>query len=125
MVTQLEGLGGKSVGFRFLGEISKEDYDNTILPALKSKTDTFSTINLMMVIETELSNFTAAAWLQDAIMGLKNMLKMHRVAIVSDSMLVKTVTPMADKIIPGEYKVFKLKDQVEATNWVTSDEELK
>ena len=123
MVTQINGLIGSTVGFKFTGEITKDDYDNLILPTLKKATDLYSKINLLMVIDTDLSNFTAAAWLKDAIAGLKNLLNMHRVAVVADSMFVQTITPMASKVVPGEYKAFKLKDEGTAVSWVSGASE--
>ena len=113
-------LAGNSLGFNLTGEITKEDYDTVILPAVKDLTDQSpSHLNLMLVVDTDLSNFTAGAWMKDAVLGLKNLTKFHRVAIVSDSAVVKNVTPFADKMLPGEYRAFPMKDLDSAKTWMT------
>jgi len=75
-----------------------------------------------MVIDTDLSNFTAGAWLQDALLGLKNIGSWNRAAILSDSEGIKTFTNIFSIVVPGEFKGFS-KDQLEeAVVWVSSGE---
>ena len=122
MVTQINGLSGSAVGFTLTGEITKEDYDNIIFPAVQRITDLFSTLNLMLVINTDLSNFTAGAWMKDAVLGIKNLTKFNRVALVSDSQIVKNATSFANMVVPGEYKNFLMTEENEAKIWVSEND---
>ncbi len=119
MVTQITGLSKGTVGFRLSGEITKEDYDRIILPAVKKTTDSSSQLNMIMVIETDLSKFTAGAWMKDALLGLKNLTKWHRVALVSDSNVVRGITSTANVIVPGDYKTFAMGEEAAAKAWVS------
>jgi len=119
MITQISTLSGNTVGFNLVGEITKEDYDNVIFPAVKKVTEKSDELNMMLVISTDLSNFTPGAWIKDAALGLKNLTKFHHVALVSDSLIVRSITSIANKLIPGEYKSFTLKDIDSAKAWVT------
>ncbi|MCW3126324.1 MAG: hypothetical protein JWO03_1982 [Bacteroidetes bacterium] len=122
MVTQINGLAGHTVGFTFTGEVTKEDYDNLILPAVQRVTELFSSVNLLLVINTDLSNFTAGAWMKDAVLGLKNLTKFNRVALVSNSHLVRNMTQMANLVVPGDYKFFLMTEESEAMIWVSESD---
>jgi hypothetical protein len=115
----MNGLSGYTVGFTLTGEITKDEYDNVIMPAVKEITDHSSTLNMLLVINTDLSNFTVGAWMKDALLGLKNLIKFHRVALVSDSQIVKNITSMANLVVPGEYKNFLMTEESEAKVWVS------
>jgi hypothetical protein len=41
-------------------------------------------INFLFLIDTELKAFTAGAWLQDALIGLRHLAKWKRAAIVTE-----------------------------------------
>jgi hypothetical protein len=118
MITQINALTGNTAGFNLIGQITKEDYENIVIPALEKVSAHFAKINMMLVIDTDLSNFTMGAWMKDAAVGLTNLTKFHRVALVSDSAVVKAITEVADKVVPGEYKTFALKDLDSAKAWV-------
>lgn len=122
MVTQINGLAGSTVGFTLTGEINKEDYETIIFPAVKRITDLFSTLNLLLVINTDLSKFSPGAWMMDAALGLKNLTKFNRVALVSNSHLVRNMTSMANVVIPGEYKFFLMTEESEAKIWVSDSD---
>jgi hypothetical protein len=122
MVTQISGLPQDSVGFKLTGHITKEDYDNVMLPAVKKVADTSPAINMMMLIDTDLSNFTVGAWMKDALLGIKNLTKFHRVALVADSNLVRSITAVANAIVPGEYRTFAMVEEAAAIAWISGME---
>ncbi|MBS1686722.1 MAG: STAS/SEC14 domain-containing protein [Bacteroidetes bacterium] len=122
MVTQIAGLAGNTVGFTFTGDITKEQYDTIIMPAIEQARGSGEHINMLLVINTDLSNFTAGAWTKDALVSLKNLTRFNKVAVVSDSHLVKNVTAMANVIVPGDYKYFLPTEESEAKVWVSESD---
>lgn len=122
MITQIAGLAGNTAGFTLTGDITKEDYDNVVFPAVKQAKGDGKDINLLLVINTDLSNFTMGAWMKDALLGLQNLTKMNRVAVVSDSHLVKNMTAMANMVVPGDYKFFLPTEENEAKVWVSESD---
>ena len=107
------------VAFRALGEVTKDDYQNVMAPAVEKLVDRIDEINFLFVIDTDLENFTAAAWMQDAWIGLKNLGKWNRSAIVTDSEKAITFTNGFSYMVPGEFKGYKKNDFDEALNWVS------
>ncbi|MBS1618399.1 MAG: STAS/SEC14 domain-containing protein [Bacteroidetes bacterium] len=122
MVTQIAGLAGNTVGFTLTGNITKEHYDTIIIPAIEQANGNGPHINLLLVINTDLSNFTMGAWMKDALVGLQNLTRFNKVAVVSDSHLVRNMTSMANMIVPGEYKYFLPTEENEAKVWVSESD---
>jgi hypothetical protein len=104
--------------FRATGEVTKEDYEKVVIPEVEKLVNGKDEINFLLVLDTDIQNFTVGAWLQDALLGLKNFGKWHRAAIVSDSDNVIKFTNGFSYIAPGEFRGFKKEDASEALNWV-------
>jgi hypothetical protein len=106
------------VAFRATGEVTKEDYQAVVVPAVEKLVQRINEINFLLVLDTDVENFTAGAWVQDALLGLKNFGKWNRAAIVSDSDNVITFTNGFSYIAPGEFRGFKKDSFNIALNWV-------
>lgn len=106
------------VAFRATGEVTQDDYKNVIVPAIENLVERIDEINFLFLIDTDLENFTAAAWMQDAWVGLKNIGKWNRSAIVTDSERAISFTNGFSYMVPGEFKGFKKEAFDEAMNWV-------
>ena len=104
--------------FRALAEVTKEDFQNVVVPAVEKLVNQINEINFLLVLDTDIENFTAGAWLQDAMLGLKNLGKWNRAAIVTDSEKIITFTNGFSYLIPGEFKGFKKLEFNKALNWV-------
>lgn len=106
------------VAFRALGEVTTEDYRTIIAPAVKRLVEQIDQINFLFLIDTELENFTATAWLEDAFIGLKNFGKWNRAAIVTDSERAISFTNAFSYVMPGEFKGFRKESFDQALYWV-------
>jgi hypothetical protein len=111
------------VAFRALGEVTKDDYQSIMAPAVEKLVERINEINFLFLIDTDLENFTAAAWMQDAMIGLKNLGKWNRAAIVTDSQRAITFTNGFSYIVPGEFRGYKKESYQEAMNWVQGNDE--
>jgi hypothetical protein len=104
--------------FRAIGEITQDDYKTVVIPAVEKLIDRIDEINFLFLIDTEIKNFTAAAWMEDAMLGLKNLSKWNRTAIVTDSENVVYLTKAFSYIVPGEFRGYKKSEFNKALNWV-------
>jgi len=111
------------VAFKALGEVTKDDYQSIMAPAVEKLVERINEINFLFLIDTDLENFTAAAWMQDAMIGLKNLGKWNRAAIVTDSERAITFTNGFSYIVPGEFRGYKKEAYQEAMNWVQGNDE--
>ena len=121
MIQQIESPQNV-VAFKATGEVTKNDYQTVLLPAVERLVNQIDEINFLFLIDTEIESFTAAAWMQDAWVGLKNLSKWNRSAIVTDSEKAISFTNAFSYMVPGEFKGFKKEAFNEAMNWVEGND---
>lgn len=106
------------VAFRALAEVTKEDFQSVVVPAIEKLIKNIDEINFLLVLDTDIGNFSADVWLKDAMLGLKHLGKWNRAAIVTDSEEIITFANGFSYVVPGEFKGFKKLDFNKALNWV-------
>jgi hypothetical protein len=119
MIQQIRGLADNIAAFRVTGDVTKENYDAEVLPRVASIKKTHEHFNFLLVIDTDLKNYTIGAWIEDFLMSLKNITKFNRMALVSDSGFVEKLTHMVNKFAPGEYKCYHLNEEMQAIKWIS------
>jgi hypothetical protein len=122
MIQQLKDTPNTMVGFRATSEVTKEDFDKIVLPAVDELVKRIDKLNYLLVVDTPLKNFTIGAWMKDAMLGLNNLNKWNRAAIVSDSDGIKNLTAILTKVVPGEFRVFEHDELDTAIQWVGEQE---
>lgn len=119
MIQRITDLPTNMVGFRATGEVTEEDFKNEVEPVVKQLVDTTGRLNYLLLLDTDIDNFTAGAWFRDAWMGIKHLTDWERAAIVTDSEGVIKFTDGFSYVAPGEYRGFKKADYTAAVNWVS------
>ncbi|WP_276380194.1 STAS/SEC14 domain-containing protein [Flavobacterium sp. H4147] len=115
---QIIDAPANTAAFRAVGEVTADDYKNVLVPEVTKLAEKINEINFLFLIDTEIKNFTAAAWMEDALLGLKNLGKWNRAAIVTDSEKAISFTNSFSYFVPGEFKGFKKDAFQQALNWV-------
>jgi hypothetical protein len=118
MIEELKNTPNTMVAFRATGQITKEDFDHVILPAVAELVKRTDKLNYLLVVDTALKNFTIGAWLKDAMLGLNQLGKWNRAAIITDSEGIKSFTGIFSKVVPGEFRGFSHDQLDEAIKWV-------
>ncbi|MGV3460988.1 MAG: STAS/SEC14 domain-containing protein [Flavobacterium sp.] len=106
MITQVPDLQKNMVCFRAEGEVSKEDFKIVHADVAKLVEKT-GQLNYLLVLDTSLKDFTFGAWLQDILVGIKNIANWNRAAIVTDIEGVIAFTNAFSKVMPGEFPGFE------------------
>jgi len=119
MLHFIKNLPGHVVGIRATGEVDKEDYEKVFIPRMEELVKHQGEINYLLVLETDVRNFSVAAWLEDFKLGLKNFKKWKKVAFVTDQKGVELLTDISRHFIPGESKGYRLSELNEAIEWVS------
>lgn len=120
MLTPIENLPAYVFGVKAAGEVSEGDLKNTLLPGLSKLVDKYGEIYYLLVLRTRIENFTAGAWLQDMIAGIKHFTRWKKMAIVTDQKGVERFTDIFSYVSPGEAKGFSLSEMDEAISWVST-----
>lgn len=119
MIEKITTTPENVAAFRATGEVTKEDYTNVVIPQVSQLVEKIGKINFLLLLDTDVSNFTAGAWMHDALLGLKHLTKWNRAAIVSDSEGVIKFTDAFSLAAPGEFKGFKKHEYDIAVQWVS------
>ncbi|MGZ5192827.1 MAG: STAS/SEC14 domain-containing protein [Kaistella sp.] len=122
MITIIPDTPENVAAFKASGEITKEDFENLVIPHVQTKVNTFNELNYLLLLDTDLDQFTAGAWFQDALLGLKNITKWNRAAIVTDKKAVQNFTEIFSVLMPGEFKAFAKDDLHHAVSWCANGE---
>jgi hypothetical protein len=120
MLQLMTDLPKHVVGVRALASVNKAEYERVLMPELDRVAKEFGEINFIMVLETNVGNFSPGAWMDDVKAGIKHFKHWHRVAIVTDQKAVQKFTDFFSAIIPGESKGFPISDIELAKGWVAA-----
>lgn len=121
MLTEITGLPDHIFGVRATAEVSADDLKDVLLPGLTRTSDRFGEIRYLLVLDTEVKNFTKGAWIQDAKAGLQNFTKWRKIAVVSKEKSVKWFSDIFTFLTPGNSMVFKPEEIEEATAWLATE----
>lgn len=122
MLEKINDLPDHVFGVRATGEVTKEDLQSVLLPGLQELVDRTDAIYYLLLLETDVQQFTTGAWIQDLIAGIKHFTKWKKMAIVTDQKGVEKFTNAFSLIAPGEAKGFTLEELPVAIGWVSNKE---
>lgn len=119
MIQVMQDVPANVVGFRATGKVEKTDYDQTVAPEINKHVSENGEINFLLVLETDLGNYSLGAIAADLKEGVKHFTKWHRMAIVTDQKGVETLSDLSSFALPGESKGFEIAELEEAKKWVS------
>ena len=108
------------LGFRAHGELTREDYRETLIPALREAVDAGS-VRLLFVVADDFQKMDFGARIEDAKADLSFARKpgaWERTALVTDVSSIRKAFSLFSWIAPGELRVFALAEEGEAREWV-------
>ncbi|RZJ24295.1 MAG: STAS/SEC14 domain-containing protein [Flavobacterium sp.] len=120
MVEILKDIPNNVAGFRASGAVKQDDYVNVVIPFTEEKLRQTGEINFLLLIDTDLSNFTFGAWLNDALLGIKHLTKWRKAAIITDNEVAIKFTDGFSVVAPGEFKGFLRSNYEAAVRWVST-----
>lgn len=123
MLQFINDLEPHVVGIHAIGEVTKEDVEGVLMPKIDELVQRQGEINYLLVLETDVKNWTAGAWWNDIKLGLKNFTKWNKVAVVTDQKGVEWFSDAFRFFIPGKSKGFSLDQLDEAVAWINAKDE--
>jgi len=123
MIGILPGIPPNVAGFKASGEVTREDYEKIVFPVVRQHVETFGHLNFVFYVDTSLKNFSAGAWVRDIWLGLRELARWHKVAIISDVERIRRFTDTISHLLPGEYRGFPTHLLEEAIRWASADEQ--
>jgi hypothetical protein len=121
MLMKLEDMPSYVAAFKAVGEVTKEDYNKTVIPEIERVDRQHGHIHFLMVMETSVKDFSLGAWLKDVATGFKHYRGWKKIAIVTDEKGAEKFTDLVSVFIPGSAKGFSLPELQEAKKWVAEE----
>ena len=118
MIVQIPDVPNNMVGFRADGEVTKEDFE-LVKEEVAQLVEKTGKLNYLLFLDNSPKDFTLGAWLQDALLGISNITKWNRAAIISDSEAVIKFTEVFSKLMPGVFRGYPKTEYAKAVNWVS------
>jgi SpoIIAA-like len=119
MIEVIKGMPSHVAAFRATGTVSGKDYREIINPFVKKVAEDTGKICYMLILKTELKNYTLGAWVADGFLGLRHFSKWKKLAIVTDKKSIRNFTNTFGFLIPCPTKGYLMEDLEKATRWVS------
>jgi hypothetical protein len=109
----IEGLPDGVIGFEADGEIRSSDYTDVLQPAVREVEDRGGDVRIVLVFERWDGMSSGAVW-RDLKMGVDNLRRWKRIALVTDLDWMITVISLFGWMTPGELKRFPIAERGQA-----------
>lgn len=120
MIELLNDFPDSGIGVRAAGKVSRQDYEDVVVPAIEHMIESSGKINFLLLLDTPLSNYSVGADFKDILIGLQYYKHWRKIAIVSDEEYVRKFVVGINYPLPGETKAFTVSELEEAKSWVTT-----
>jgi hypothetical protein len=116
----IAGLPDGVIGFEGAGRIEASDYRDVLMPAIDGLIKQGRDIRIVLVFERFDGMSASGAW-QDLKLGVEQLTKWKRIALVTDLDWMITVASLFGWMTPGELRRFPLADRAGAIAWAAGD----
>jgi hypothetical protein len=119
MLKRIIDLPDNVLGIEASGQVTAEDYQTVLVPALEAKLRKTKKVRLLYVLGDTFDSYTFAAAWQDAKVGLMHLTQFDRIAVVSDVDWIRNSVKVFGFAIPSEVHVFAIAELHKAREWVS------
>ncbi len=120
MIRILEGLPENVLGVEAIGEVTDDDYESVLAPAVRALAEATGKIRFVYVLGEQFEGWTMGAMWADAKLGGSERSAWEKVAVVSDKDWLAHLVKAFGWMIPGEVRVFGLDALADAKAWAAS-----
>ena len=122
MIELISDLPDDVLGIEARGEVTGEDYEQVLIPAVERHLERRSKIRLLYVLGSEFGGYSAAAIWDDAKIGMEHPFSWERIAVVTDDDGYRRLVRGFGFMVPGKVKVFDVAELDAARAWISDAE---
>jgi SpoIIAA-like len=120
MLERIDGMPDNVVAFRAKGELSSDDYEKVLMPAVDGALAARHKIRLLYVLGEEFDGLTIGAMWDDTRVGFSHITRWEKIAVVTDKDWIRHSVDIFGYLIPGEVKGFTVAEEADARAWIVS-----
>ena len=118
---KLDGYFDNVAAFRAEGIITRDDYEETLIPEVEKKIKAHKKVKLLYWCGEGFKGFSGGAMWDDARFGLMHLGDFLKIAVVSDIEWVRQSVKLFAPLIPAPVQVFHNADIEDANHWINED----
>ena len=119
MIEYMSGLPEGTLGFSFQGQITADDYDHALTPALDAALAQHDRLKLLAQLGPSFEGYDLGAAWADGREALRHWDGFERLALVSDLAWVRTAVAAFSLVMPCPVRVFANASLEEARRWLS------
>jgi SpoIIAA-like len=120
MIELMPGLPENVLGLSAKGEVTGDDYERTLIPAVNERTKRHGKIRLLYHLGPAFTGYTASAMWDDAKLGVTHLFDFERIAVVTDVEWCRVAVRLFAPLIPCPVRLFRNAELATAEDWVKS-----
>lgn len=121
MITVREGLPSHVVVAEASGDVTADDYEQVLMPAVDAAAAGEAKVRLLYVLGADFDGFEAGAALDDTRLGLRHWSDFEKLGMVTDHTGYRGMVKAISFLLPGETRVFELAEVDDAVAWLLAD----
>ena len=118
MIQVLKNLPDPIAGFSAIGTITKNDYEQVIIPVVEEKLKIHGKVSLLYHIGPRYAHFSLGAAWDDLKLGVKHLGSWKRIALVSDVRWIRGCIRFFGWLMPAKVHIYHNGQYNEARAWV-------
>jgi SpoIIAA-like len=118
MIERLEGFPDHVVAFSGKGQVTKEDYDRVLIPAVEETFNKRKKISFYCELGPQFTGIGAGAAWEDFKEGMRHFFQWEKMALVTDVDWIRRTLNAFAVFMPGEIRVFPYAERAAARAWV-------
>ena len=120
MIEIVETFPASVVGLIGKGQVTKQDYEQVLIPKIEAALKRNTKIRLYYELGTQFTGITPGAGWDDFKVGVEHLSRWERVAVVTDVDWIKHMVNGFGFLMPGQLRVFPTTQTSEARAWIAS-----
>ncbi len=120
MLDRITDLPDDVIGFVAKGELTSDDYEKVMIPAVDQALGDHDKIRMLYVLSGEFEGLTAGAAWDDTRVGFSHITRWEKIAVVTDKDWVRHSVEIFGYLMPGEVKGFTPAEESAALAWVAA-----
>jgi hypothetical protein len=119
MIEKLEGFPEDVVAVAGKGQVTKEDYEKVLIPAIQDAFKKHRKISFYYELGPQFVGIGAGAAWEDFKAGVRHFFSWEKMALVTDVEWIRRTMSGFAVFMPGDLRVFPYAEQDSARAWVT------
>lgn len=120
MIEILKDFPSNVVALSADGQVSREDYQKVVIPAVERAFNQHETVRLYYMIGKDFSGIDLGAMWADTKVGMAHFFRWERIAVITDIEWIKHSVTAFGFLMPAQVSVYATADAETARKWISA-----